>query len=682
MKSTSAIYSGPYVGPRPFELDDRNLFFGRERETYEVSSLVLANRLFMLYAASGAGKTSLVNAGVLPLLQDELEILPTARFQAHITYTADRVANIYSHAVLSKLAWPQDVNELTQTTLAEFLAERPRLTQPVGPPLPRLLVFDQFEEMFTTHPDRWRERRGFLEQLAEASELHPDLRILIILREDFLSRMLNLADAFYRGFKDRYYLEPLRRSAAELAITGPLRNTNRSFDAVAVDELVRRLMTSRVDLGESGVVEIEGEFVEPVLLQVVCQALWKALPPQISTISLGDVRALADVNTSLARFYSDTVRQATDLDLVSEEQIREWVQEKLLTHPGGTRAAVYMGTETTEGLPNQVVSVLEGKLLRAEFRAGARWLEITHDSMLRPIEQSNRDFFRSSFLRVSDPGVTDDADRLAVVVKAQWTRAAAERGLLAPEPIPVRWTWATLPLAGPREVALTSRRFLPLPGLMRYEPGELRRGDLRDLHALYGGIGSGRLVIAGAPGSGKTTAGVLLLLTGVTYREQIAANDRPLVPVPVMFDLREWDPRRQPLETWLVRQLQITYPMFAGKRGAARATALIGASKVTAILDGLDEMPVEVRPVAVQALNQQASFRIVVLTRSAEMASVAARNVLEGAAAVELQEIDGSTAAEYLTRIQTDPPPEGWRELVDRLRAAPNGPIAQPYAVR
>ena len=246
----------------------------------------------------------------------------------------------------------------------------------------------------------------FLEQLAEASESLPDLRVLLVLRDDFLSRLLSFADVFRNGLRDRYFLEPLRRRAAEQAITDPVRDTGRSFEPAAVDDLVRRLMTSRVDVGDSRIVQVEGEFVEPVLLQVVCQALWTALPAEVSTITWAHVRELADVDISLARFYSDAVREAAELGLVSERRIREWVQEKLLTQSGGTRGTVYMGANTTEGLPNEVVSRLEGKLLRAEFRAGARWLEITHDSLLGPIEQSNLDFFRA-------PATSDTSETLA-----------------------------------------------------------------------------------------------------------------------------------------------------------------------------------------------------------------------------------------------------------------------------
>ena len=113
--------------------------------------------------------------------------------------------------------------------------------------------------------------------------------MLVVLREDFMSRLLTFYDILRSGLRDRYFLEPLRRPAAELAITKPLENTGRSFAPDAVDDLVKRLMTSRVEADNSRVVEVEGEFVEPVLLQVVCQTLWSALPAEATTITREDV---------------------------------------------------------------------------------------------------------------------------------------------------------------------------------------------------------------------------------------------------------------------------------------------------------------------------------------------------------------------------------------------------------
>ena len=69
-----------YVGPRPFERSERDLFFGRDREISELLSLVISSRVVLCYAPSGAGKTSLINAGLeLRLDKEGFEVLPSAR---------------------------------------------------------------------------------------------------------------------------------------------------------------------------------------------------------------------------------------------------------------------------------------------------------------------------------------------------------------------------------------------------------------------------------------------------------------------------------------------------------------------------------------------------------------------------------------------------------------------------
>ena len=269
------------------------------------------------------------------------------------------------------------------------------------------------------------------------------------------------------------------------------------------------------------------------------------------------------------------------------------------------------------------------------------------------------------------------ADSLAVVVTEQWTRAALERRLLQPEPIPVHWERSSRPLAGPVSAAVESRQFPPLPGLSPALRRQLRGGRLQDLHAVYGGLGSGRLVIIGEPGSGKTGTAVLLVLAALEHRQQVSSQDRQLVPVPVMFTLHGWDPSTQRVGDWLAARLQETYPLFAGKGGKAEAAELVKAGRIAAFLDGLDEIAEDLRPVALRALSQQAVVRVVVLARSFEMTVAARQGFLEGAAALELRTVDAAAAADYLTRVQLDPPPRGWSELTGRLRREPGSPIAK-----
>ena len=169
---------------------------------------------------------------------------------------------------------------------------------------------------------------------------------------------------------------------------------------------------------------------------------------------------------------------------------------------------------------------------------------------------------------------------------------------------------------------------------------------------------------------------MLLVLAALKHREQLRAADRLNVPVPVLFTAQNWDPRRQPVRDWLTGRLQETYPLFTGTTGAANASALIAAGKIALILDGLDEIAPPLRPAALQALGQQASFRVVVLSRTTEMASASQRGLLHGAAAIELRPIDPAEAAAYLERVQLDPPPEGWRDLTERIRSNPASPLS------
>ena len=177
-----------------------------------------------------------------------------------------------------------------------------------------------------------------------------------------------------------------------------------------------------------------------------------------------------------------------------------------------------------------------------------------------------------------------------------------------------------------------------------------------ELHEVYGGLGSGRLVIAGGPGAGKSIAAVLLILAALRYRRSVSEPARPQVPVPVLFTLHGWDPSTQRVREWLAGRLWQTYPLFAGKHGAGAARGLLDQGRIAVILDGLDEIPEDLRPAVLRALSQQATFRLVLLTRSAEMAAAAARALLQGAAAIELQDIEPGVAADY-TRQPGEPPP-------------------------
>jgi hypothetical protein len=281
-------------------------------------------------------------------------------------------------------------------------------------------------------------------------------------------------------------------------------------------------------------------------------------------------------------------------------------------------------------------------------------------------------------------GVADDAnldravEELARAVQVQWEKAAGERGLTGADPIQVTWASPTLAISGPKAAAISSRRSETLPGLLPVGAAQVSRGQVSDLHALYGGLGSGRLIITGAPGSGKSSAAVLLVLAALRYRGQASSADRAKIPVPVLVTAQDWDPDSEPVACWLARQLQATYPQLPGLAGEATVDALMTAGRIAVIIDGLDEISADMQPVALRALSQHGGFRTVILSRTGEMASAAShQGILLGAAAIELQSVSPAEAVSYLERAQLDPLPDGWHDLIRHLRDNPAGSLSR-----
>jgi tetratricopeptide (TPR) repeat protein len=358
--------------------------------------MITAHSAVLLYAQSGAGKTSLINAGLIPLLKARgFEVLATVRGRSVIppTIPAEDIDNI--HAFNTILTWDAeqaDPKSLIKTTLEEYLGLRPHNIDDASTPSPRIAIFDQFEELFTAQQEYWKHRDGFFQQLSNALDKDPLLRILFAIREDHLADLDPYAGLLPESLRTRFRLECLTRDEALAAIQGPLQPTNRRFAEGSAERLVDELLQMRVETSTGKTIWIEGAFVEPVQLQVVCYNLWKNLPPDVDVISSDFT--LESVNNALTLFYEDAIQEAvktlTKTIDIHENDIRQWCEEFLITSTG-TRGMVHRGSETTERLPNVAIEILEKRhLIRPEWHAGAHWYELTHDRFIEPILASNK----------------------------------------------------------------------------------------------------------------------------------------------------------------------------------------------------------------------------------------------------------------------------------------------------
>jgi WD40 repeat protein/tetratricopeptide (TPR) repeat protein len=421
-RSPEAQDTEPFVGPRPFEQRDTFRFFGRDREAGELVSLVLSHPAVLLYAQSGAGKTSLINAQLIPRLHDQekCQVLK-ARVQGPAqNVDLEKLPNVYVfHTLMSWAGNEADPAALARFTLSDYIQQRKREHQADladswdedDMPAPWVAIFDQFEELFTYYPRYWRHRKVWFEQVREAMR-DPQLRVLFAMREDHIASLDPYASLVPEKLRTRYRLERLRENAALAAVTSPVRNTGREFGDGVADALVRNLM--RVErVGPEGPQEVIEEYVEPVQLQVVCQSLWRSLRPDETVITSEHAQRCGDVSRALLEYYEQGVKRVVTEARVEEQVLRQWFEDHLIT-PTGTRGMVFADADQAEGMPRRVVELLEILyLLRREPRGMDSWFELTHDRLVGPIQKSNRTWFQKRDIRLLTEKERKEAERQA-----------------------------------------------------------------------------------------------------------------------------------------------------------------------------------------------------------------------------------------------------------------------------
>ncbi|MFD9811701.1 helix-turn-helix domain-containing protein [Streptomyces sp. NPDC059080] len=263
----------------------------------------------------------------------------------------------------------------------------------------------------------------------------------------------------------------------------------------------------------------------------------------------------------------------------------------------------------------------------------------------------------------------DAAEQLATAVAARWRREEEQRQIQDPFPLPVRWR------AAPEELADHWANIRRLPPGAAAGPLETD-GQLDGIAALYRRLPSGRLVVLGRSGSGKTVLALRFVLDHLASR---TAEE----PVPVIFSIGAWNPTAVTLRDWLADRLTRDHPGYAaqGPGGTTLAAALVESGRVLPVLDGFDEMAAGLRRPALEALNAT-TLPLLLTSRPAEYAAaVAETDVLTSAAAVALTGLTLDDLAAYLPRTtrkpcRARPAANAWEPVLAALRERPASPLA------
>jgi CTP:molybdopterin cytidylyltransferase MocA len=399
----------PWIGLASFMEADREFFAGRGDEIEQLLRLVRRDTLTLLYGVSGLGKTSLLQAGLFPLLREEnylpvpvrLDYLEGAGPLAKQVFDAITAAAAEARVDAPQPQPGETLWEYFHRSDNHFWSLHNDLVTP-------FLVFDQFEEFFTLgreNADRTRRGLEFISELADLVENRPPaalredpsrakqfsfkpmpVSVLLSMREDYLGDLDYIRSKFRALAQNRLRLRPMGEPQARQVIA-----LGASFLAPGAADRIVRYVAGAGANGDAAEIT-----VAPALLSLVLRELnerrLRGGPDAKITADLLDI----EQEKILEDFYLETLK---DLPV----GVRTFVEDKLLTASGHRNSCALDDALTRPDVTQAILDKLVNRrLLAYEDRHRTRRVEITHDVLLPTIRASRDARLTSEALAEAD----------------------------------------------------------------------------------------------------------------------------------------------------------------------------------------------------------------------------------------------------------------------------------------
>jgi energy-coupling factor transporter ATP-binding protein EcfA2 len=249
----------PYRGLLPFGEAEADIFYGRQRMTTDlavaVAGQVHRGGMIVVTGASGAGKSSLIRAGLLPALAGGLQVQGSEHWPRLVmTPLRDPLAELAAHlaarsgtsAIAVKEQLEHDPGQARLAARQVVLADAARHSSPAGAGDARLVVVvDQFEELFTLNPGA--QRQQFISALCAMAARPPDAAgtpvalVVVAVRGDFVDRCAAYPELAAALRDSQFIVEPMTELDLRLAITGPASAAGLQLEPGLVDTVLADL---------------------------------------------------------------------------------------------------------------------------------------------------------------------------------------------------------------------------------------------------------------------------------------------------------------------------------------------------------------------------------------------------------------------------------------------------------
>lgn len=406
-----------YPGVRPFEAADSSLFFGRDRDCNDLLGLIALEKLVVLFGKSGYGKSSLINAAVIPFLESKASIAFSIRFGTY-SYGQESLSKILLNRIESdtRIHINPDMKFLDAVCPEKTLWYHAKLRQEKTSRW--VFFFDQFEEYFQQPAAL---RRSFEEQLAEllytdvpqtvlnnsldcddhemALLVQPlDIRVVFSIRGDRMSELDGMKNRLPAILQKRFELAALNREQARDAIEKPAALTDPEFISPAFEYKHDALESILNGLaGSKGGIEA---FQLQILCDYIDNKVSSGMVPDRDNNGLPDVgiEDLPNLELVYGEYYARRLNTLPDelcaaaCYIIEEELIFENEQTGEARRVSIDKDLLLQNAASHDATEYLLQELENSFLLRRESNSfGGVNYEISHDTLLAPVIKAKRE---------------------------------------------------------------------------------------------------------------------------------------------------------------------------------------------------------------------------------------------------------------------------------------------------
>ncbi len=355
----------PYKYLQSYEQNEHGIFFGREDE---INALCLrvrgAGQISMLTSPSGYGKTSVINAGLIP------ELRKTNDYDIYYVRSG-------------RNPWASIIKEVFHGDPNSFVFDNLAINQ-LSEKRYQLIIVDQFEECFVdSTPETLSQIDDELSQLLNCS---PTISLLISIRQDFYTYLFKFKFLSAAQINSTYSLDPLTYLSAIDAIKKPTKfpTYNFSYEDGLVEQIIQDLSASE---------ENENPSVDPSQLQIVCYFLYQELQNRKASVITAEIyNELGKANGILENYIDQSLKNSDEKRQRLGKEILQCLVSSMKTKIPKTAIEIYSELASKVESENKVRDMMEWlvnvRLVRTRtINEDEKVYELTHEYIIKKISE-------------------------------------------------------------------------------------------------------------------------------------------------------------------------------------------------------------------------------------------------------------------------------------------------------